>query len=57
MDKLKSLFKSRRFIKMAAGVVVVIFGHYGLDINSQQEIEIVALLSAWIIGDSVRETK
>ncbi len=54
MDKLLALFKSRRFWVALAGVAVVVAEPFGLSADSVNEI--VMLLMAWIVGDSVSKT-
>ena len=54
MDKLLALFKSRRFWAALAGIVVVVTDTFG--VSAEATNEIVMLLMAWIVGDSVNKT-
>jgi len=55
MEKVKALFKSRRFWTAVGGVVVVVAQEtLGLDPTTTNSI--VALAVAWILGDSLRVT-
>ena len=55
MEKVKALFKSRRFWTAIGGVVVVAAQEtLGLDPDTTNRI--VALAVAWILGDSLRVT-
>ena len=55
--KLASLFESRRFWISVAGIAVAV-SHMGnpLGISEEQIHDIVLLLAAWVVGDSVRKT-
>lgn len=55
VDKIMSIFESRRFWAAVAGVmVVVLHDTLGLDETSAQAI--AALVVSWIVGDSLRRT-
>lgn len=57
MSKVMSLIKSRRFHTAVIGVVVVVSSHYGLELNQTELLSVSAIISSWIFGDSIRETK
>ena len=58
MSKWKSLLTSRRFWVSAIGLVSVIAADVlGVDLNQEQMLGIVTIVVAWVIGDTVRETK
>ena len=56
--KLASLCESRRFWISVAGIAVAVSQHMGnpLGISEEQIHDIVLLLAAWVVGDSVRKT-
>lgn len=55
MDKIISLFKSRRVWAVVAGVLLVVL-HQGLGVDEATATKIVALIGAWVIGDSLNKT-
>ncbi len=58
MSKLKSLVTSRRFWVSAVGLASVVASEtLGIDLNQEQIIGLVTIVVAWVIGDTVRETK
>ena len=57
MDKLKSLFSSRRVWIAVAGVVVALSEQSGLSIDPETVQYIVLLAASWILGDSLRKTE
>ncbi len=58
MDKLKSLGKSRRFWVSSIGLAAVVASDlFGVELNQEQLLGIVTIVAAWVIGDTVRETK
>ncbi len=58
MEKLKSLAKSRRFWVSAVGLTAVVASEvFGVELNQDQLLGIVTIVVAWVIGDTVRETK
>lgn len=58
MGKTKSLLKSRRFWVSAVGLVSVVASEaFGVELNQEQLIGVVTIVVAWVIGDTVRETK
>lgn len=55
MDKVKSLLKSRRFWVSAVGLAAVVASElFGLVLNTDQIIGVVTIVTAWVIGDTVR---
>lgn len=57
-DKVKSMIASRRFWVAAAGLVAVVGNELlGVDLNTEQMVSVASIVVAWIIGDTVRETK
>lgn len=58
MDKVKSLIASRRFWVAAVGLVSVVASEtMGVELNQEQLIGVVTIVVAWVIGDTIRETK
>jgi hypothetical protein len=57
MSKLETAFRSRRFWLSVAGVAVAMSDELGVSIPPNTIQLIVMMFAAWIIGDSVRETK
>ena len=58
MDKLKGLAKSRRFWASAVCLVAVVASDaFGIELNQDQLLGVVTIVLAWVIGDTVRETK
>jgi uncharacterized membrane protein len=58
MSKLKALAKSRRFWVSAIGLASVVASEtVGIELNQEQLLGIVTIVAAWVIGDTVRETK
>ena len=56
VDKVQSLFKSRRFWVAVAGVVVVVTDGLGFPLSSDGVQNVVLLLASWIVGDSLNKT-
>lgn len=58
MIKTQNLLQSRRFWA-ALGALVVAIGNDGIGLNlSQEQVDLaVMVLSAWIVGDSLRKTE
>jgi hypothetical protein len=55
MNKIKSLLSSRRFLMAVAGVLAIAL-KVTLDMDESQVLSIAAIIVAWILGDSKRET-
>ncbi len=55
MDKVLSLLRSRRAWATVAGVLIVLL-HQGLGVDEATATKIVALIGAWVIGDSINKT-
>jgi hypothetical protein len=57
-DILQSFIKSRRFWLMIGGVAVAIFkDQLGLPLTEEQINEMVLLIGAWIVGESLRSSQ
>lgn len=57
-NKLSALLKSRRFWVAAAGLAAVVSSDvFGVELNTEQLVSVASIVVAWIIGDTVRETK
>jgi hypothetical protein len=57
MEKFKSLIKSRRFQAATIGLIVIISSHFGMELSQTELISITTIVSSWIFGDTIRETK
>jgi len=58
MEKWKSLLTSRRFWVSAVGLAAIVASEtFGITLNQEQIVGIVTIVVAWVIGDTVRETK
>lgn len=56
--KLKSLLTSRRFWVSAIGLAAVVANQtLGINLNEEQILGVVTIVVAWVIGDTIRETK
>ena len=52
---MSGLFQSKRFWASVAGVVATVAAaKFGLDLDEQQITNILMVVSAWIVGDSLR---
>lgn len=56
MDKLSSLFTSRRVGATVIGILVVILKDL-LGLDEQTAMTIAGLLGAWVLGDSIKNTQ
>jgi hypothetical protein len=57
-NKLGSLLKSRRFWAAAAGLAAVVSSEmFGVELDVEQVIAVATIVVAWIVGDTLRETK
>ena len=57
-SKLLALLKSRRFLVAVVGVAAVVSSDvFGVKLDTEQVIAVASIAIAWIVGDSVRETK
>ena len=54
LNKIQSLFGSRRCWLAIGGVAFVIFDGLGLGLSAEQVNHVVLLGGAWIVGDSLR---
>lgn len=55
MDKLLSLIESRRFWAAIASIIATLFKD-SLPITPEQLQQVVMLVAAWILGDSLKST-
>ena len=56
--KLHALLQSRRFWAAAAGLLAVLGQDlFGVELATDQLVAIASIVVAWIIGDTLRETK
>ena len=58
MSKVKSLLLSRRFWVSAVGLAAVVTSDVlGVELNQEQIIGVITIVAAWVLGDTLRETK
>jgi hypothetical protein len=57
MDKLQSVWKSRRVWVAIAGVAVACADSLGITIDPETVQYVVLLAASWIVGDSLRKTE
>lgn len=58
MSKWKSLITSRRFWAAGLGLAAVVASDlFGVTLDTDQLLGVVTIVVAWIVGDTVRETK
>lgn len=58
MSKVKSLLLSRRFWVSAVGLAAVVTSDvFGVELNQEQIIGVITIVAAWVLGDTLRETK
>lgn len=57
MNKIQSLFQSRRFYAAVAGLLFVFTDGLGIPIAQTHLTEIVLLVVTWIAGDTFRKTE
>jgi len=58
MSKVKALATSRRFWVSAVGLVAVVASEtMGVELDTEQIVGVVAIVVAWVAGDTLRETK
>jgi hypothetical protein len=58
MSKVKALATSRRFWASAVGLVAVVASEtMGVELDTEQIVGVVAIVVAWVAGDTLRETK
>ena len=56
--KLKSLLTSRRFWVAAVGVATVVSSElFGIHLDHDQLMSVAGIVVAWVIGDTIRDTK
>ena len=56
LEKYTAALKSRRLQAVIAGILVVLLQD-GLGLSEQTTLEIVALIVAWVVGDSITKTQ
>lgn len=57
-EKLKAMLISRRFIVAAVGVAVIAAEDLaGIKLDPTQTVALASIVIAWILGDTIRETK
>ncbi len=56
MTKIRALFASRRFYAAVLGCVAVVLQE-ALGMEQQTATTLATLIAAWILGDSLKETK
>ena len=58
MSKVTSLITSRRFWAAGIGLAAVVASDlFGVTLDTDQLLGVVTIVVAWIVGDTVRETK
>lgn len=58
MEKWKSLVVSRRFWVSAVALASIVASEaFGITLNQEQIVGVVTIVVAWVIGDTIRETK
>lgn len=58
MEKWKSLLTSRRFWVSAVALASIVASEaFGITLNQEQLVGFVTIVVAWVIGDTIRETK
>ncbi len=57
-EKVKSLATSRRFWVAAIGLATVVSSElFGVELDHDQILSVTGIVVAWVIGDTIRETK
>ena len=57
-DKVKSLLTSRRFWVAGIGLVTVVSSElFGVSLDHDQLLSVAGIVVAWVIVDTIRETK
>jgi uncharacterized membrane protein len=58
MNKVKSLLTSRRFWVAAIGLATVFSSElFGVQLDHEQLLAVTSIVVAWVVGDTIRETK
>jgi len=55
MEVLKELLKSKKFIAMLVGVLTVLLGKVGLDLDEETLTKIVGLVAAYVLGQGIAD--
>lgn len=57
-EKFKALLQSRRFWAVTSGLIVVVTKELGIaDLDETQVQNIVNLIAAWVLGESLRSSE
>ena len=57
-EKFKALLNSRRFWVAIAGILTVVASDvFGVELGTEQMVAFTTIVSAWIIGDTLRATE
>jgi len=57
-EKVEAMLRSRRFWVAAAGVFTVVASDvFGVELEVEQIVSLTTIVSAWIIGDTIRVTQ
>ena len=57
-EKFKTLLQSRRFWAVTSGLIVVVAKELGIaDLDETQVQNIVNLIAAWVLGESLRSSE
>ena len=57
MSKFQLLFSSRRFWVSVAALAFVTAHEFGMEVSEECVRNVVLAAAAWVVGDSLRETK
>jgi uncharacterized membrane protein len=58
MNKVKSLLTSRRFWVATIGLATVVSSElFGVQLDHEQLLAVTSIVVAWVVGDTIRETK
>jgi len=55
MAVLKSLFSSKKFVAMIAGVLATLIGKIGFDVPTETINQVVALVATYVVGQGVAD--
>ena len=55
MAVLKSLFSSKKFVAMIAGVLATLIGKIGFDVPTETINQVVALVGTYVVGQGVAD--
>lgn len=58
MSKISALLSSRRFLLAVAGVAGILSEQlFGIKLTEDQILAVMTIVSAWVVGDSLRKTE